>query len=134
MSSNDEALVISYRRRAALAPVEMISALRRGEGSLPTDLGSTLVPADMETVNRSVCDWAKGCTHHASESFLTSSVPQLEPNLCVIDDDLLCYEEGTAGRGGVLGVELVLSVTLEKTGLSYTCRHQYCSGNDKGDK
>jgi len=60
-------------------------------------------------------------THHASESLLTGSVPQLQANLEAIHIDLLRYEESTAGGGGVLGVELVLRVTMEETSLSDPC-------------
>lgn len=60
-------------------------------------------------------------THHASESLLTGSVPQLQANLEAIHVDLLRYEESTARGGGVLGVELVLRVTMEETGLSDPC-------------
>lgn len=60
-------------------------------------------------------------TYHASEPLLTGSVPQLQADLEAIHVDLLRYEESAARRGGVLGVELVLGVSMEETSFSDAC-------------
>jgi hypothetical protein len=51
-------------------------------------------------------------THHAPESLLASSVPELEADLVAAHKDLLGDKERAARRGGVLWIELVLRVPL----------------------
>lgn len=57
-------------------------------------------------------------TDHAPKALLASSVPELEADLEAVDMDLLCDEKGAASGGGVLWLELVLSVPLEEGGLA----------------
>ena len=51
-------------------------------------------------------------TNHTTKALLASSVPKLETNLDAIHGNLLGDEKSTGGGIGVLGVELVLSVSL----------------------
>jgi hypothetical protein len=51
-------------------------------------------------------------TDHTAKTFLASSVPELETNLDTVDGNLLGDEKSTGCGGGVLWVELVLSVSL----------------------
>lgn len=51
-------------------------------------------------------------TNHTTEALLPSSVPKLETNLDAIHGNFLCYKKSTGSGCGVLGVELVLSVSL----------------------
>lgn len=63
-------------------------------------------------------------TCHASEPLLPGRVPQLQAHLDAVDMDLLRDKKCAGGGGGVLGLELVLGVAVQQTGLADTCGTQ----------
>jgi hypothetical protein len=112
-----DAFVISYSRRAAFAPRKREQGPGRS-GWQVQYLDNTWAPVQRDENMQKKPQ--RENTDHTSKPLLSCSVPELETNLDAVDMDLLCDEKGAAGRSGVLGVELVLSVALEEGGFAYT--------------
>lgn len=59
----------------------------------------------------------EGEAHHATKSLLSSRVPELKADFEAVHVYLLSNEEGTGSRRHAPGIELVLCVPMEQTGL-----------------